>query len=132
MYRLSVHCRVSSPTDDEPSSEVPVKKGQTLGELSLQSSCPTPHRQAEEGATHNEDSCNGDGRVHENCGGSTHLVGGVRPLKTKPPGGGGRAACGVPSPASGAALGRGRGRSLARWYLQLLTCFPQDSSPPGP
>lgn len=91
----------------------------------------------EEAATYDEDSCDGDGRVHENCGGSTSSGGGMRQLKEGPlPGGRGRvgrveAVQPVGAfPSHGVELGEGRGRSLALWHLQLLTCFPQEDSWP--
>lgn len=37
---------------------------------SRQLACPS-HQEMEGGSTYNEDGGNGDGRVHENCGGST-------------------------------------------------------------
>lgn len=58
--------------------EAPVQKGQTLGiSHSRSPHCPQPTPQQwemEKGSTYDEDSCNGDGRVHENCRGSTEGV----------------------------------------------------------
>ena len=73
--RLAIHDPIlSAPA--EPSFWSPCAERQNPGNLSLQKSpLPSPQQwEMEKGSTYDEDSCNGDGRVHENCGRSTEGV----------------------------------------------------------